>query len=121
MSSVVDTVILVDQLNDIAPAAALFTGPEEVSASLISWIEVMVGAATAEARAAAEDLFTIVTIVGITEPIAEEAVRIRRERRLKLPDAIILATARHLGVPLITRNTKDFDPADPMIRVPYTV
>jgi predicted nucleic acid-binding protein len=53
--------------------------------------------------------------------VAEEAVRIRRQRRLKLPDAIILATARVHGLVLVTRNTKDFDPADPAIRIPYAL
>ena len=121
MSSVIDTVILIDQLNDVAAAAELFSGPEEISVSLISWIEVMVGAVIPEDRAAADDLFTIVTVIGVTQPIAEEAVRIRRERRLKLPDAIILATAHQLGVPLITRNTKDFDASAADILVPYTL
>jgi hypothetical protein len=36
-----------------------------------------------------------------------------------MPDAIILATAKCHGLTLATRNTKDFDPADPGIVVPY--
>jgi hypothetical protein len=60
-------------------------------------------------------------VVPISGEIAELTVNIRRSRRLKLPDAIILATARHLGCVLLTRNTKDFDPADPAVLVPYTL
>ncbi|MFY8099337.1 MAG: PIN domain-containing protein [Allorhizobium sp.] len=40
-------------------------------------------------------------------------------RHLKLPDAIVLATADREGCILVTRNAKDFDPNDPRIRLPY--
>jgi len=45
----------------------------------------------------------------------------RRERKVKLPDAIILATAELEGRLLVTRNTKDFPSDDPGVRVPYTL
>lgn len=34
--------------------------------------------------------------------------KLRRDKKMKLADAGIAATALHLGVPLITRNKKDF-------------
>lgn len=46
--------------------------------------------------------------IAINIGIKALAIKIRRNYRLKLPDAIIAATALHLGVPLITRNMKDF-------------
>ena len=46
--------------------------------------------------------------ITIDAEIKNAAIKIRRNYRLKLPDAIIAATALHLGVPLITRNTRDF-------------
>jgi predicted nucleic acid-binding protein len=46
--------------------------------------------------------------IAIDAGIKADAINIRRNYRLKLPDAIIAATARHLGLPLITRNVKDF-------------
>ena len=48
-------------------------------------------------------------------------MRLRRERRLKLPDALIWATARRHGSLLVTRNTKDFPKDDPGVRVPYSI
>jgi predicted nucleic acid-binding protein len=56
-----------------------------------------------------------------TPEIAEEAVRLRRDRRLRLPDAFVWATARVEGVLLVTRNAKDFPVREPSIRVPYSV
>jgi len=40
--------------------------------------------------------------------IAAEAVRLRQQHSLKIPDAIMLATARCGGFTLATRNVKDF-------------
>ena len=56
-----------------------------------------------------------------TPEIAEEAVHLRRDRRLRLPDAFVWATARVEGVLLVTRNAKDFPVREPSIRVPYSV
>ncbi len=56
----------------------------------------------------------------IDDEISHRAAALRRERpRLKLPDAIILATAQIRGRVLVTRNTKDFPAEMPGIRVPY--
>jgi predicted nucleic acid-binding protein len=49
------------------------------------------------------------------------AVRIRRGARIKLPDAIIWASARTNGALLMTRNTKDYPKDDPFVRVPYSI
>jgi predicted nucleic acid-binding protein len=46
-------------------------------------------------------------------------VLLRLKRKLRLPDAIILASARVNGWMLLTRNTRDFDPRWPEIREPY--
>ena len=40
---------------------------------------------------------------------ADEAARIRRECHLKLPDALIAATALLHGVPVVTANARDFE------------
>ena len=60
---------------------------------------------TAELTAAFLDIFDE---IAIDPAIKSAAIAIRRAYRLKLPDAIIAATAQHLEVPLITRNVKDF-------------
>ena len=46
--------------------------------------------------------------IALGKEIKSSAITIRRLYRLKLPDAIIAATALFLGMPLVTRNIKDF-------------
>jgi predicted nucleic acid-binding protein len=59
--------------------------------------------------------------VELTQEIARRAVELRQDLRLKLPDAIILASAEVEGCILVTRNTRDFPAHDPRVRFPYAV
>jgi len=51
--------------------------------------------------------------------IPERAAEIRCERRIKLPDAIIEASAAARGLLLVSRNERDFPEATPGVRIPY--
>lgn len=46
--------------------------------------------------------------IPLHEPIVQRTITLRQQSRIRLPDALIAATALHLGFPLITRNTRDF-------------
>lgn len=48
------------------------------------------------------------TVLGIEEPIIKETVRIRKNYKLKLPDALIAATAIVYKLTLVADNDKDF-------------
>lgn len=48
-------------------------------------------------------------IIELEQPIKFKTAEIRKEIRIKLPDAIIAATAIVHKLILVTRNTKDFD------------
>ncbi len=45
----------------------------------------------------------------LTSTIAEQTIKIRKTRKLKLPDAAIAATAIVNDLTIITRNISDFD------------
>lgn len=46
------------------------------------------------------------------EPIIQQAILVRRQRRIRLPDAVIAGTALHLSLPVVTRNENDFEGID---------
>lgn len=48
---------------------------------------------------------------------AQHAIAYRKLRKIKFPDAAILATARAAGSDLLTQNTADFRGLDPAVRV----
>lgn len=61
------------------------------------------------------------TIIDLNKEIAEISISIRKEHKIKLPDAIIWATAKYCNGLLITRNTKDFPIHASDIKVSYNI
>ena len=76
--------------------------------SAITWIEVMTGAASPAEETILRAFLSNFQYLEMTREVAERAAVIRRQKRLKMPDAIILATAETAGRQLVTRNVKDF-------------
>ena len=58
----------------------------------------------AEAEARIEAFFDQIEIIGLTPEIIKETVLIRRKHKLKLPDSIIIATAKALDVIILTND-----------------
>jgi predicted nucleic acid-binding protein len=113
-----DTNILVDYLNAVPDARSEFQRYTEKAISIITWMEVMVGA-DGDLEAPTRNFLNSFDVVPVDGQVAERAVGLRRSHRIKLPDAIIWATAQVHAMLLVTRNTRDFPDDDPGIRAPY--
>jgi len=48
------------------------------------------------------------SVLAVTQEVADQAIALRRDRNVRLADAIIAATAIVNGFKLATRNTDDF-------------
>jgi len=81
----------------------------------------ILGGASAKEKQEVLEFLSIFLIRELSSRIAEKAVELRAELKLKLHDAIIYATAREEGCLLITRNKKDFNIKWPDIREPYKI
>lgn len=114
-----DTNILVDVLRGFPSAAAELKrhGPHRISR--ITWTEILAGAHDDNEARILEGFLDQFAVVELNESIARRAAALRRSSRMKLPDALIYAAALESGEALVTRNTKDFSPTLPGIRVPY--
>jgi predicted nucleic acid-binding protein len=88
--------------------------------SRIVWTEVLAGEPLHQ-RPRLQHLMSPLEVVEVDARIAAAAADVRHRSRMKLLDALILATAQVNGAILITRNTKDFPASMPGIRVPYTL
>ena len=120
MRALFDTNILIDYLNGVAAAKAEIARYERPAISVISWIEVLAGTKPGNDAETRKYLSSFERIE-LTETIADRAVALRRKAKIRVPDAIILATALVENLLLVTRNTKDFATDEPGIRVPYRI
>ena len=116
---VLDTNILIDYLGEIPLAKEEISRFREAYISAVTWIEVMAGARDHAEERTIRRFLQGFTHVPVDQDVADLSFRIRRQHRVKLPDAIIWATARRKNTLLVTRNTKDFPDSEPDIRIPY--
>ena len=121
MRALLDTNILIDYLVGIAAAREELARHEDPSISAITWMEMMAGASDQEEAGRLRSFLNGFRLVPIDEAVSEIADVIRRDRRVRLPDAIIWASARHIGGLLVTRNTRDFPADEPDVRMPYSI
>ena len=121
MKALFDTNILIDYLNGIENAQREFSLYDDKAISVITWMEVLVGTNEKTDKETRQWLQSSFIVIPLDEAISNSGITIRKLDKTKLPDAIIYATAQVSARLLITRNTKDFSPKDPMVRVPYTL
>lgn len=112
------TNILVDYLNAVPQARDELGRYQEKALSVVTWMEVMVGT-TATTEKKTKTFLNSFHLIKLDDLVADQAVMLRKHYRIKLPDAVIWASAQINAMLLITRNTKDFNEKEPGIRVPY--
>jgi predicted nucleic acid-binding protein/Arc/MetJ-type ribon-helix-helix transcriptional regulator len=98
---------LIDVLRGEAIALAWLERQPSPRISMITWIEVLVGCREGEADAVRGWLESFPRLP-LDDAISSETERLRQQHGLKVPDAIILATARCSQLALATSNSQDF-------------
>ncbi|MBN1959954.1 MAG: type II toxin-antitoxin system VapC family toxin [Deltaproteobacteria bacterium] len=119
LKAILDTNILIDFLNGVNAAKDEITRYDYPCISLITWMEILVGAQNPEEQILLQDFLQSFNIIAIDMAVAEQAITLRRNFKIRLPDAIIWATAKTHNCLLVTRNTRDFPDNDPGVRIPY--
>lgn len=112
MSYLFDSNVFIFQLNGAlgdTGQALLRTGLLEGGAySVISRIEVLGYPQSVAELALAEELFEGLNPIAVDDAVIAQTIRLRQMRKIKIPDAIIAASALIQGLPLVTNNVSDF-------------
>lgn len=99
----VDTDVFVDHLRG---AHELRPGKHRLFYSVITRVELFAGTTGTDLTAR---LLSAFRELPVDRAVAERAGRIRRETALRMPDALIAATAVEHQLALVTRNRRHFD------------
>ena len=125
MRSLIDTNVWIDALSGRLAAAAFLKVAIQASwagYSAITRLELfgLPGLKDEEEIKISEILKPFVEIA-VDSRIIDRAIRVRKTKRIKVPDAIIAATALEKGCSLITRNIEDFKGIPDLVVIdPYT-
>lgn len=64
-----------------------------------------------------ENIIDNISIVNVDKEIADIGIEYRRRNKIKLPDALILATSKSSQAVLLTRNVNDFINIDKSVSI----
>lgn len=104
-----DTNVIIFISKNIIKVENLISPDIKPSISIITYIEALgYKFETTEDLLYMQQICSSCQLVNISDLIVLETINLRKKHRIKLPDAIIYATAIVENVPLLTNNTKDF-------------
>ncbi len=100
----IDTNIALYLLQGNEKVADLLDG-KRVFASFVTEVEILsYSKITKEEESKIKEFLSEITIVGWNDVVRDRAIKLKRNYKIKLPDAIIIATAIYLKVPFLTAD-----------------
>lgn len=116
--AVLDSNVVVYISKQIIDGNKVISHYNNIFVSVISYMEVLGYEFSSEIeKQLTEDFLSQSQVIHTNSEIAEKVIDFRKKKKIKLPDAIVAATAFVLGADLITANVKDFKGLDKGLKV----
>jgi predicted nucleic acid-binding protein len=114
----VDTDVLIWHLRGYPQATRRLDQLNPLTISAVTWLEVLQGLRSKAELSAVKKMLELrkAVVLPITAPITQRAIALMESltlsHGLQLGDALIAATALEHGLPVLTANTKHFEPVE---------
>lgn len=125
---VIDTDILVDVGRGVDEASSFLAGLEkesQLALSAITQMELIVGCRNKIELQRVDSFLRRFRVIPVTETVTDKAVELLRQFRLShgllIADALIAATAVQWGLPLVSKNQRDYRFIDELELMPYPI
>jgi predicted nucleic acid-binding protein len=105
----VDSNILIYAAQPVHAQLRQFIAVHAPTVSAVSYVEVLgYHQLDDEARQYLEAFFRLAQVLPLSQAVLDQAVVLRRQRKMSLGDALVAGTALAHGLTLVTRNVEDF-------------
>ena len=120
-SVLIDTNIALYLLMGDKKVADLLDG-KRIFASFITEVEILsYSKITTEEQSKIKEFLNDITVVGWNDIIRDQTIKLKRNYKIKLPDAIISATSLYLKIPLFTADKEFFKISEEMDLILYEI
>ena len=118
----IDSNVIIDASKGIISIQRILEEYDFLYTSLISYVETLgFKFSDNEEYDIVKQILNGIEIVDLNKEIADIAIEYRKKKKIKLPDALVLATSKYLKADLITSDVMDFHNVDKSIKIIHPV
>jgi len=116
--ALLDSNVIIDASKGIISTQDIVSNYDYLYTSIISYVETQgYNFEDSEEKEIVSEILNSLEIVNLNKEIADIAIDYRKQKKIKLPDALILATAKHLNADLLTSDISDFQNIDKSVKL----
>ena len=116
--AVLDSKVIIEASKKLIDVKTTLSSYSHIYISVVTYVEVIgFNFIDEKEEQIIKGLLAKFPIVNINKEIADITIDYRKKKKIKLPDAFILATAAYLNVDLITNNIDDFKDLDKQVTI----
>ncbi len=113
-----DSNVIIDASKGIVSTQDIVNEYDYLYTSIISYVETKgYNFEDNEEKEIVNQILNSIEIVNLNREIADTAIEYRKQKKIKLPDALILATAKYLKADLLTSDISDFQNIDKSVKL----
>ena len=116
--AILDSNVIIEASKKMIDVKSTFSPYPQLFISVVTYVEVIgFDFKNTEEKDFILTILSKFPIIDINKDVADIAVEYRKKKKIKLPDAFILATASYLEADLITNNVNDFKDLDDNVSI----